>query len=130
MTSLTLCLSDLRLTEIFSDLGEDIGYKVTSSLVFKVFVQDVNSQDKGPWLLFSYPCILCNIFHCNTVHSYGIFISAFVQKAQPRQKSIGSNRFSFFSHANFVLVWVFHWYFLNFFLEKHFSFKNIVTKTM
>lgn len=89
----TLCLSDLRLTEIFSDLGEDIGYRVAGSLVFKAFVKDANRQDKGPQLLFSYPCTQFNIVHCNTVHSYGIFISALDQKVQPRQKNIGSNRF-------------------------------------
>lgn len=102
---------------------------MAGSLAFKSFVQGANSQDKSPELLFSYSCIQCNVVHCNPVHSYGIFISALDQKAQPTQKNIGSNRFSFF-FPNFVLVRVFHYCFLNifFYLGDLYSFKKYCNK--
>jgi len=43
--------------KFFSDFKQVISYRVASSLVFVALSQDADSQDEGPQLLFSYPCI-------------------------------------------------------------------------
>lgn len=120
----TLCLSDLRLTDVFSYLGEDIGYGVAGSLAFKSFVQDANSKDRSPQLLFSYPCIQCNIVHCNTVHSHEIFLTGFLSLLLIRKPSLHRKTLAVIGFLFFFPVQTLSWsgffitVFLTFFLFR------------